>query len=59
VNDACRSAGHSTTEVILFHQQGALSGAGTLPRHSHAVDSSADHHAVAVLAVQPGALIFR
>jgi hypothetical protein len=59
VNDARGSAGHATSEIVLFHQQGALSRPGTLPRHGHSVDSTSDYYDVETLAVQSCPLLLR
>jgi hypothetical protein len=59
VNDARGAAGNACSEVILLDQQNALSSAGELARHRHAIDSAANHHHVKVLAVQAGSWIYR
>jgi hypothetical protein len=43
MNNACRSTGSAGSEIILFKQQDAVAGAGTLTRNGDTVDAAADH----------------
>jgi len=52
VNDPGRAARHPRSEVILFDQQGTLSGTGTLARDGDSIDPSTNDHDVEVLAFE-------
>ncbi len=52
VNDPGRTAGDARGKIVLLDQESALSGARTLACDSHAIDATADHNYVKVLAFQ-------
>jgi len=52
VNDASGTAGNPGAEIVLFEQQNALAGTGTLSCHGHAVDAASDDHHMEVLPFQ-------
>ncbi len=58
VNDSSGPAGHARGEIVLFDEQSALSGAGTLARDGYSVDAAADDHHVKVLAFQRGSRFY-
>jgi hypothetical protein len=58
MDDACRPAGHSRSEIVLLDQQSALAGAGTLARDSHSIDAASDDYHLKVLSFQRGSRFY-
>jgi hypothetical protein len=58
MDDACRPAGYSRSEIVLLDQQSALAGAGTLARDSHPIDAASDDHHLKVLPFQRGSRFY-
>jgi hypothetical protein len=52
MDDAGGAAGNSRSEIVLFDEQGAFSGAGTLPGYGNAIDPAPNDHHVEMLAIQ-------
>jgi hypothetical protein len=58
VNDAGGPASNARGKIVLFDEQSALSGAGTLARDGHSIDAAADDHHMKVLAFQRGSRFY-
>ena len=52
MNDAGGATGDAGGKIVLLDEQSALAGAGAFAGHGYAVDASADHHHLEVLAFQ-------
>jgi hypothetical protein len=59
VDDSRRAAGDPGGEVVLLDQKSAFPGAGAFAGHGDAINSTANHHDVEVLALQGSSGFYR